>query len=44
MFYNSGAIKISGKGVHMYNGMHVCVGSSLCWFYLMFLNYPLKMK
>ena len=34
-------IRISGKGVHMYKGVGVCL---LCWFYLVFLKYPIKMK
>ena len=32
-----GGSRISGKGVHIYRG-------SLCWFYLIFLKYPMKMK
>ena len=35
-----GRSRISGNGVHMYKG----VGSLLCWFYLIFLKYPMKMK
>ena len=31
--------RISGKGVGMYKG----VGGSPCWFYIIFLKYPMKM-
>ena len=38
--FTRGRSRISGKGIHMYKG----VGGSLCWFYLIFLKYPIKMK
>ena len=44
-----GGSRNSGKGVHKYKGVCVCVcvcvkggGGSLCWFYLIFLKYPMK--
>ena len=36
-----GGSRISGKGVHMYKWGG---GGSLCWSYLIFLKYPMKMK
>ena len=35
-----GGCRISGKGVHIYQGM----GGSLCGFNLIFLKYPMKLK
>ena len=34
--------RMSGKGVHMYNGMGVCLADFV--FYLIFLKYSMKIK
>ena len=40
--------RISGKRAHAYKDVCVCgrggVGGSLCWFYLIFLKHPMKVK